>query len=81
MMMALLTMVSRARAQEKPEFLFLAVDDLSALGVYDLEDLSEQSKAKLCPRLDGKNINDLASEGVTFTRTYTSAPICTLGRR
>ena len=58
-----------ANAIEKPNVLFIAVDDLrTELGCYG------------APQVKSPNIDRLASEGVTFNRAYCNVPVCGASR-
>jgi arylsulfatase A-like enzyme len=61
---------SSARAAEKPNILFIAVDDLN----HWVGHLGRNPQTKT------PNIDRLANMGVTFTRAYCAAPICNPSR-
>lgn len=67
---ALLALTVQAQAQQKPNVLFIAVDDLNdwigAYGGY--------------PGVKTPNLDRLAKEGEIFTRAYCSAPACNPSR-
>ncbi|MGC9344457.1 MAG: sulfatase-like hydrolase/transferase, partial [Bacteroidales bacterium] len=55
------------KTDEKPNFLFILVDDLGYMDVgFNNPDTFYETE----------NLNKLASEGVTFTRAYAACPVC-----
>jgi arylsulfatase A-like enzyme len=66
----LLLAVSIIRSQEKPNILFIFIDDMgyADLGCYGNEDVHTP------------NIDRLAKEGILFTQFYVNAPICSPSR-
>ncbi len=67
---ALVTLVSFTSAEEKPNVLFIAIDDLNAM----IGALGGTPKA-LTP-----NIDRLAKRGILFSRAYCAAPACNPSR-
>lgn len=67
--LVLICITSTARAAERPNVLFIAIDDLrTELGCYGL------------PYVDSPHLDRLASQGVLFTRHYVQVPTCGASR-
>jgi arylsulfatase A-like enzyme len=77
-----------AQAQSRPNFVFIALDDLVPLSAGNLGDPTallsvlvpnpvarHELSARITP-----NLNRLASRGVTFTQTWASYPLCNASR-
>jgi arylsulfatase A-like enzyme len=65
-----IAIASQARAADRPNVLFIAIDDLN----HWVGHLGRNPQTKT------PNIDRLASEGVTFTRAYCTAPACNPSR-
>jgi arylsulfatase A-like enzyme len=85
---ALALTTSLAQAQQRPNFVFIALDDLAPLSLHHLNDPSSllavavpnrAARYALSARIT-PNLNRLASRGVTFSQTWTSYPLCNASR-
>lgn len=77
-----------APAQQRPNFVFIALDDLVPLSLKHLDDPTSLlsilvpnpvERAALSARLT-PNLNRLAARGVTFTQAWTNYPLCNASR-
>ncbi len=69
-LLAFLSLVASSSASDKPNVLFIAVDDLN----HWVGHLGRNSQTKT------PNIDRLAKMGVTFTNAYCAAPVCNPSR-
>ncbi len=69
LLMVLVVLFSSCKKSEKPNVLFIAIDDLRPeLGCYG------------APQVKSPNIDQLAAEGLVFNRAYCNVPVCGASR-
>ncbi|GGH13308.1 arylsulfatase [Pedobacter zeae] len=69
--------LSTANAQQKPNIIYILVDDL---GYGDLGVLFQNQKAKNLPALFTPNLDAMAKAGAILTQQYANAPVCAPSR-
>lgn len=69
--------VSATNAQQKPNIIYVLVDDL---GYGDLGVLFQNQKAKNLPALVTPNLDAMATAGAILTQQYANAPVCAPSR-
>ena len=76
-LLAVLLAIPFTAAAQRPNVILILMDDM---GWGDLPSYQDQRMKEGLPAMDNPGLRTLASEGMTLTRHYSSAPLCAPAR-